>query len=258
MIWETISYYLENFKKENLSITGLLDRLLEYLEKAEIEPKNLCFLLDRGFDRPEIAKWFINHEIPFMLRLRQNRNIQLGKTKKKRDLTSLTPGYYPETLITKWKVKLNLAVVEQIEEINEKDEVEKEEKGFLLTSLDLKDKNPEEIKEIYKITKSSIEGTFRDLKQNFGLEKFRVRSFSSIKKIIGLTMLCYSLCEITLAQWKELIIFGAERLFEIKRKYFEMIRLTMDLVRRILRKIAFFGYNPNLRLILAENQGPSP
>jgi hypothetical protein len=168
-IHQRLVSYQHNFRGENIEIYNFLDDLvLLPLDKNEL--KNAIFLFDRGFDRMPVVKKLFSHQLLFVIQAKKNKTAML-KNGRKLLLSNLGLGFYQGVLIKRWRLKLNIKVERAW------DKKERKWKKFIwFTNLN---ENQFSATKVYR-WRWNIEETIKELKQRYGLEKFRVRKWSAI------------------------------------------------------------------------------
>lgn len=235
----------KNPKSENQIIIEFIKKLHFTLEKnlnfkvKEIE--KLIFLADREFDRKPIIVCFLEYLLKFIIQAK-DKKVRL-KNGKELLISQLKEGWYPDTYIIAWKLFLNLMVYRE----------KNGEKTTLLTNLtdsDLKEKGLafNDLPWLFDY-RWQIDDLIEELKQKYGLEKFRVRKWQAIEKILSLILLAQTLNQNILRTHQQL----AERLKQIIIPQFEYLKIwSIGFLREIALKISFFGFSSDFRLKLSE------
>jgi hypothetical protein len=88
-----------------------------------------------------------------------------------------------------------------------------------------------------------IEETIKELKQSYGLEKFRVRKWLAIQRIISLSLFCSTLVTLTTNQYHILLkqILKSIQSFIHKSRIFKA--KTVELLRNIAQILTNFCFN---------------
>lgn len=242
LLWKFFSYE-KDFISENMITVEMLKNLVEKLKLT----KSL-YLLDRGFAREVIVKYFLEKKIDFICRATDNFNIVHNNIKT--NLSKLTEGVYQEVWIEKWQTPINVVV--HIEKRNKKyhgtkfvffttKQVVEADIGFFL-------------KEYFKRTK--IETSFKNEKQDFGLENFRVLNWKAMSRLIDLVMLAKTVSEIVIRRnsknLKMVILYLMKFIYltDPNKK-----RFTMNNVRKLKDYLLHFGLVGKYIAFLAKLKG---
>jgi len=242
--WQLASWNADDFSSENKITCNLIDQLASYLKSlsSRVKDKSYIFLMDRGFDRQPIIKQLLKHCLLFIIQTRDDKWVVLADDTKIK-LNQLKWGSYQEVMICAWKLKLNVVVCGR-----------GSKRRILLTNLDLNYHSTSEVREAFS-TRGKIESNIKEVKQGFGLEKFQVRSFEAIKKLIDLIFLAYALTQITLTRFRKLLLWTRRKVLHLKTR---AKRLTANLLRQILKRIIYFGLSDSLWLKLKQCKPKPP
>lgn len=243
-IHQRLTNYQLNFQSENIEICQFLDELLTLpLDKNEL--KKAIFLFDRGFDRLPVVKRLFFHQLLFVIQAQKNKKVRLEDGKELL-LSNLRPGFYRDVLIKKWQLKLNV----KIERAWDKKE-RKWDKFIWFTNLD---ENQFSITKVYRWRWKSEEAN-KELKQSYGLEKFRVRKWLAIQRIISLSLFCSTLVTLTTNQHHTLLkqILKSIQSFIHKSRIFKS--KTVELLRNIAQILTNFALIDQIKFILATEYG---
>ena len=154
-------------------------------------------------------------------------------------------GFHKNIFIKVWQIKLNA----KVEIIKDKKE-NKFKKLIWLTNLDEKQFS---ISKIYR-KRWKIEDNIKNIKGNYGLEKFRVRKWEAIQKMISLSIFCYTLYT-TISLTKDQLLKELEK----TTRSFTQTSLahikTINLLRSLAAIINNFALIPQIRLYLAKIPG---
>jgi len=244
LIHQKLTNYQLNFQSENIEICQFLDQIANLpLEKNEL--KKAIFLLDRGFDRKPVVERMFFHQFSFVIQA-QKQKIVILKDSRELLLSSLKSGFYENVLIKKWQLILNIKVEKAW------DKKEKRWNKFIwFTNLN---------EDQFSITKAyrwrwKIEEAIKELKQSYGLEKFRVRKWQAIQRIISLSLFCSTLVTLTVNQYHTLLkqILKSIQSFIHKSRLFKS--KTVELLRNIAQILTNFALINQIKFILATNYG---
>lgn len=235
--------YQHNFRSENLEICQFLDDLVR-LDLAKNELKKAIFLFDRGFDRKIIVSKLLSLHLSFVVQAKKK--IVVLEDGKELLLSKLKNGFYQNVLIKVWGLKLNMKVDRRWH---------KKEKSFIksvyLTNLD---ENQFSITKVYR-QRWKIEEAIKELKQSYGLEKFRVRKWQAIQRMVSLCLFCSTLVTLTTSQHYSLLkqilksiqsLIHRSRIFKSK---------TVELLRNIAQILTNFALISQIKFILATDYG---
>lgn len=235
--------YQHNFRSENLEICQFLDDLVR-LDLAKNELKKAIFLFDRGFDRKIIVSKLLSLHLSFVVQAKKK--IVVLEDGKELLLSKLKNGFYQNVLIKVWGLKLNMKVDRRWH---------KKEKSFIksvyLTNLD---ENQFSITKVYR-QRWKIEEAIKELKQSYGLEKFRVRKWQAIQRMVSLCLFCSTLVTLTTSQHYSLLkqilksiqsLIHRPRIFKSK---------TVELLRNIAQILTNFALISQIKFILATDYG---
>lgn len=192
--------------------------------------QDLIHLGDREFDRKPIVKWWLENSYKFIVQAK-NKKVKLEDGRKIL-ISELEKGIYPDTEIICWGLHLNLVVYKELDET----------KTALLTNLngsDLKkrDLTFDDIPSLFDY-RWKVDELIEELKQNYGLEKFRVRKWQAIEKILSLILLAQTLNQIILKSQEQL----AETFKQIIIPQFNYLNtLSVRFLREIALKVSYFG-----------------
>lgn len=160
-------------------------------------PTMPVFVADSGFLRKCIVAYLLDNNIPFVIKT-VKRKVMLESGEKV--LTSqLKSGFYQNIKVATngWKdVYCNLVVGPF--------DKDKGNRRVFMTSLSPKDYSKNEVLKFYK-RRWFVEESIKDLKQNFDLENFRVRSWHGSQKQISLIFFTATLMHLSLLKHNEWI-----------------------------------------------------
>lgn len=154
------------------------------------QPKMPVFVGDSGFSRKNIVFLFLNQGIPFVLKTTKRKVIL--KSSKKTLTSKLSSGAYEDVQIAtqNWEnIHCNLVVGPY--------DQEKGERRVFITNLSLKDYSKNAILKFYE-QRWFVEESIKELKQQFGLEGFRVRGWEASERFLTLLFLACSLTHLAL------------------------------------------------------------
>jgi len=228
---------------ENSAICSSIRKLAVFYEMASLSLKNIIHIGDRGYDRKSIINEFIKQESFFLIRAK-NKNIAL-KNGTKTKLYQLKPGIYYKVYINSWDIHLNVVVTKA----KEKEDDKKEKEIVPLTNLSIRKLSLAKTKLIYQ-QRWQIETCFKTLKNSYGLEDFRVRSWQAIQRIISFTLLTFNISQHHLRAWEERLQgLGKRTVKAFSSVYY---------LRKYIQKVLNFGFQPTFWPELASKQCNSP
>lgn len=243
------SWTQPEFRSENDIINNFLLALKERLGSVDKSLLNeVVFLLDAGFYRTTIIKQLLKLKLLFIINAVGDRVVVLtdNQTGQKREtkLDQLQPGYYEKVYLKHLRRQMSVAIYF---EKNKKGELEKR----ILVS-NLKKQSLEEMKMAYK-HRWAIEEYFKELKDKYNLENFRVREFRAIERIIKLILIANALFIDSL----ESSSYYAKQIKTTFEMFFNLSttikKKGISLFREIAQQLANFGLVNDFKLILSEN-----
>lgn len=209
----------------------------------------MVLLLDAGFYRTIIIKCLLKLKFSFIISAVGDRNIVLTNQergeKTETKLENLAEGYYEKVYIKHLRRKMSVAVY--FEETKEG----KLEKRILVSNL--KNQSLEKMKQAYK-HRWAQEEYFKELKEKYDLENFRVREFQAIERIVKLILIANALFTDSLISnryWLKPMQITFKRLFSLNQ---ELKKKGITLFREISQKLANFGLLDDFMLILRQIQ----
>jgi hypothetical protein len=179
----------------------------ELINSFNKEPVMPVFIGDAGFLRKNIVKMFLQERIPFVLRT-VPRKVILNSGKK--CLTSqLQSGTYANVVIATqgWGgIHCNLLIAPY-------DDKDKENHQAFLTNLSFAQYSKTALLRLYQ-KRWAVEETIKELKQYFGLENFRVRSWQGSERLLALLFLAVTLTHLSLRKHNAWIQYVLPQLIE--------------------------------------------
>lgn len=235
--WRLTSWTAPDFISENELIFSFINELVVFLKNVSIKLKNrVIFLMDRGFARKLIITTLLEYGLLFIIQAYEDRLIVLPNGKRTK-FSKLTKGFYENVTIVAWNLTLNVVVGGC-----------GDNRKVLLTNLKHQDYSLNDIWSMFA-TRGKIEPNIKELKQGVGLEKFMVRSFQSIDTLISFMFLAYAITQNILLKFRKLLLWVRRRILRFRTR---AGRISADILRRLLHRIAFFGYSDKLKLMLAK------
>lgn len=179
------------FKSSNVESFGLVSKIYD-----RVGNKGL-WVMDRGYDRGEVLKYFFDRGLHFMMRINDTRSIYVGDKRKiikeavKRINRRLQYGNHSKFGKLNCELSINGRRYEATL-ICYKDSRNKESILFLTNGWI---KSCKELKRRIRgyFRRWGVEESYRFEKQGFGIEKSIVRNFKRTKTLIGITLLSWLL-----------------------------------------------------------------
>lgn len=179
------------FKSSNIESFGLVSKIYE-----KVGNKGL-WVMDAGYDRGEVFKYFLDRSLHFMVRIKNNRTIYVeGERKDIKEVAKKINRRLQFGDHSKFgKLKCELAIrgkKYKVTLICFKDKRNKEPM-LLLTNDWIK--SAKELKRRIRgyFRRWGVEESYRFEKQGFGIEKSTVRNYKRTKTLIGITLLSWLL-----------------------------------------------------------------
>lgn len=237
LLCKLISYH-HQFRSQNLEITKLLSELEKWLKN---QLKNVIFLADRGFDNKYIISWFLPRDYLFLIRANRKKKVKLANGEICL-LSTLAEGIYRKVKVLAWGLNLQVIVKK-----------DGDEKFIFLVHPNLEIQSLNQAQQLY-LKRWEIDNLFKELKQNYGLEKFRVRKFEAIKKVLSLTFLAYQVVQVVNLRYQKLIKKISSIIFQVNQ-YFQV---SIYSLRNLAQKVSFFGLTAQIMARLTEIRANSP
>jgi len=181
----------KKFESSNAETINLVDKAIRVIGKDGL------WVMDRGYDRNIIFKYFLDRSLDFMIRMKSARALIVGKTRVNiRDVVNSINRrvkYSSHIRFGSKKVLLRINSVDyQVTLVCLKDRRNREPvywllNGWIKSTVELKRR----IRSYFK--RWSIEESYRFEKQGFGIEKATVRRYSKIRTLLGLTIMSWLL-----------------------------------------------------------------
>lgn len=183
---------------ENQIKLDFVKRLVDLFSK---DLKMPVFVADSGFLRKCIVVYLLENDIPFLIKT-VNRKVIL-KSGKKTLTNQLKSGTYENVKIATqgWKDICGNLVVGPFDK-------DKGNRRVFMTNLCFKDYSKSEALKFYQ-KRWFVEESIKDLKQNFDLENFRVRSWHGSQKQIALIFFATTLTHLALLKhnkWTQYVL----------------------------------------------------
>lgn len=229
---ELVPLYQELFSQEAEGFISENQRLLEAVRKVSAAVKQRgIWAIDRGGDREELLRHFLDDKLNFVIRLASLRNI-LYQGELRNVLAVARRCHLTEEIEVsfnrygqeeKLKVKVGSRTI-KLPFFEERELTLVVIKGFgrepmmLLTTLT--SKTPEEILEIY-LTRWKCEESFRFMKQTYHLEDVRVRSYQGLKNIACLVLAVFYFVSIELGKRLKLNIL-LQKIYAKAKRFFRI------------------------------------
>lgn len=179
--------------------------VIELLRKTFKTCRAKLVVMDSGFQNKYLLSFILKQKREFLIRVRPNMVLWIDtskglKKKKMREISSRRkPTLFQELsgkklriwtikgLVNAWQdtIKRNLTII-----AIQKDGFRR--RMYLATSLSLEESAPEDIYQAYQ-DRWKIEEIFSELKEQFGLEVFRVRSFKAILRYLTLVVVAHTI-----------------------------------------------------------------
>lgn len=229
---------------ENQIKIAFIKRLVSSFSKL---PKIPVFVADSGFLRKCIVIYFLENDIPFLIKT-VNRKVIL-KSGKKTLTNQLKSGAYENVKIATqgWKdVYCNL-VVGPLDK-------DKGDRRVFMTNLSFRDYSKTEILKFYQ-KRWFVEESIKELKQNFDLENFRVRSWHGSQKQIALIFFATTLTHLALLKHNDWIQYVLPQFIE---GLCDNLCFPIYHCRKMLLKMLFCGQTPVLSNDCLVNRCHSP
>lgn len=192
------------------------------------EAKMPIFLADSGFLRKYIILLLLNNNVPFLIKtVKRSVTLNSGKTILTNQLKS---GIYSNVKIATvgWKdIYCNLVVGPY--------DKDKKDRRVFLTNLSLKDYSRNFLLKLYN-QRWFVEESIKELKQQFGLEKFRVRSWQGSERFLALLFFTVTLTHLSLLKHNNWIQYVLPNLFNCNQ---EESSFSIYYCRKIFFKILF-------------------
>lgn len=217
---------------ENQIKLDFVKRLVDLFSKHLKMP---VFVADSGFLRKCIVVYLLENDIPFFIKT-VNRKVIL-KSGKKTLTNQLKSGTYENVKIVTqgWKdIYCNL-VVGSLDK-------DRGSRRVFMTNFCLKDYSKSEALKFYQ-KRWFVEESIKDLKQNFDLENFRVRSWHGSQKQIALIFFATTLTHLALLKHNEWIQYVLPQFI---KGLCDNFCFSIYYCRKMLLKMLFCGQTPAL------------
>lgn len=221
--WRDLEKFSENQIKQRF--------IQEIIDLFKNEAKIPIFVADSGFLRRNIITLLLESNVPFVLKTSKRKAILKSGQKVLTD--QLPSGIYPNIKIATWgwkNVHCNLVV-------GPLDKEEGSRRAFL-TNLPLEDYSRNKILNLYQ-QRWFVEESIKELKQHFGLENFRVRSWQGSERLLSLLFFAVTLTHLSLFKHNNWIQHLLPNLIGYPTT--EMVCFSVYYCRKMLLKILFCG-----------------
>jgi hypothetical protein len=220
---ELFSQNAQDFDSENIRIMTAVDRV-----NAVAKQKGI-WTIDRGGDREELFRHFLEKKLNFVIRMASTRKIMfngeerniLDVARRSRLADEIEVSYNQngqedkkKVLVGSRRIELPFARGQQLTLIIVKGFGE--EPLMLLTNLE--GKRPEEILEIY-LTRWKCEESFRFMKQTYHLEDVRVRSYQGLRNMACLVLAVFYFVSVELGKRLKLNIL-LKKIYAKAKRFF--------------------------------------
>lgn len=229
---------------ENQIKLGFIQELINLLRN---EGKMPIFVADSGFMRLCIIVLFLTNNIPFLIKT--SKRIVILKSGKRILSNQLKSGIYPDVRFETrgWEnIKCNLVVGPYNKD--------KGKRRVFLTNLSLKDHSKNFLLKLYN-QRWFIEESIKELKQQFGLEGFRIRSWQGSERFLTLLFFAVTLTHLSLERNNKWIQCVLPYLLDYTQAESSS---SIYYCRKIFNKILFCSPNILNLDILPLKQGNSP
>jgi len=219
---------LESLSENQIKVRFIKDLISLFKNKAKIP----IFIADSGFMRLCIVVLFLINNIPFLVRT--SKRIVILKSGKRVLTNQLKSGIYSDVRFETraWEnIKCNLVVG-----LYDKD---KGERRVFLTNLSLKDYSKTFLLKLYN-QRWFIEESIKELKQQFGLEGFRIRSWKGSERFLTLLFFAVTLTHLSLKRHNDWIQYVLPYLLDYSQAE---LSFSIYYCRKIFNKILFCGPN---------------
>lgn len=240
--FELFSILIPGIKSKWLTVMKLLDRVFKTAKASLI-------VMDQGFKNKYLLKFILEKDRHFLLRISPSMVWWIKKKRgelkkiKMRDISRQKKSkarFYHWQGLRIW-IKQGLVNAWQTEIKKELTILVIDKQGFkkrMYLATDLEIRSAKEALEIYQayLNRWNIEEIFKDLKEHFGLEKFRLRRLKAIKRYITLVVVAYTILSTKLWQLgkldslKKIIICLLKMFRKVKelalgglKKFYEML-----------------------------------
>ena len=179
------------FKSSNVESISLVEKV------REVKGDEGLWVMDRGYDRGEIFRYFLKHNLDFIVRMNINRNLILKS--RPHNISKIAGGinrrinFSSSSRFGSKKVSFKVDGIKYaVTLICFKDKRNREPiiwlvNGWIKSTKELKRR----IRGYFK--RWSIEESYRFEKQGFGIEKATVRRYNKIKNLVGISVLSWLL-----------------------------------------------------------------
>jgi len=181
----------ESFESSNAESINLVDKAIKVIGREGL------WVMDRGYDRNIIFKYFLGMSLDFMVRMKSTRDLIVREKrvniKEMSNSINRRVKYSSYSRFGSKKVFLKINGTDhQVTLISLKDRRNREPvywlvNGWIKSTVEIKRR----IRGYFK--RWSVEESYRFEKQGFGIEKATVRKYSKIKTLLGLTVMSWLL-----------------------------------------------------------------
>lgn len=229
---ELIPLYQELFSQNADGFISENQRIMDAIDKVNAVAKQKgIWAIDRGGDREELFRHFLEKELNFVVRMASTRKIIFND--KPRNILDVARRCHltEEIEVTynqhgqedKTKVKVGNRII-KLPFCTERDFVLVVIKGFgkepLMLLTTLTDKTPQEILEIY-LTRWKCEESFRFMKQTYHLEDVRVRSYQGLRNMACLVLAVFYFVSVELGKKLKLSIL-LKKIYAKAKRFFDI------------------------------------
>lgn len=223
---ELYSQEAAGFVSENAQIMKAVDAVV-----AQVNCRGI-WTIDRGADRERLLEGLLQRSLRFVIRMRGDRHVlHEGETKSMREVADACPCPHERTIeiekdgmrqkkrLTLGRATVHLAwhpaplTLVVVKGYGEKP-------MMLLTNLDITEKGPDWILEIY-LTRWKCEESYRFIKQGYNLEDIRVLNYTSLRNLMVMVQAVFYFVSVELGRRLKLNIL-LKKVYEKAKRFFEI------------------------------------
>lgn len=230
--YSPISYLRYSHKDlETFSENQIKEKFIqELINLFRNQVKIPIFIADSGFLRKCIITLLLKESVPFLIKTPKRRVVL--KSSKTVLTNQLKSGIYPDIQIgtSGWQnIKANLIVGPF--------DKDRGERRVFLTNLSLGDYSRNVLLKLYQ-QRWFVEESIKELKQQFGLEGFRVRSWQGSERLLALLFFAVTLTHLSLNKHNNWIQCVLPQLLDCVK---EELSFSIYYCRKMLLKLLFCG-----------------
>jgi hypothetical protein len=241
LIWKRYSHIKPDTLFENLVKEAFIKEIANLFKSRLHKP---IVVVDSGFCRKNIMNSCHENNLPFIVRT-VKRKVKLDSGEI-RLTTELEAGLYENVIICAWKnFRCNLIIGGWDEE--------KKARLVLLTNIPINDYSQTQFCKFYEY-RWFVEESIKQLKQYFGLENFRVRSWQAVERFLTLSFLAATLLHLSLQKhnaWIQRVLPSL-----LKGCFEDFSSRSVNYCRQVIQKVLFCGLDslkPSLQLAKQPN-----